>query len=265
MTMYGTYAKMSFWLAPLVLLTGCAVAVPPSQQYHASAQTVGTVTDPLEALVVLERSLKDSSSPCAWGTTKPTFAVSGTTLQFACRDGSQQRVRYAEAPEATVISNDPTCPVMACIRLAEHKGATGGLTLYASGWATAKEVANAWYVLAQPRHLHDPATDKAFVEAVTRYRAEPQSYAETLRRVQIQVESTLKDHRVPEAARLYREILTSAVGWPEGHFNLALLYGELELYPEAITEIRRYLFLVPTAPDARAAQDKIYEWELKAK
>jgi hypothetical protein len=32
----------------------------------------------------------------------------------------------------------------------------------------------------------------------------------------------------------------------------------------AVAEMNRYLVLVPDAPNASAAQDKIYEWEGKA-
>lgn len=61
--------------------------------------------------------------------------------------------------------------------------------------------------------------------------------------------------------RLYRDALRTSPGWGDGHYNLGLLYGDLELFPEAITEMRRYLYLAPDAQDARAVQDRIYEWE----
>ena len=49
--------------------------------------------------------------------------------------------------------------------------------------------------------------------------------------------------------------------WPEGYFNRALILGELNRFAEAMREMKRYLQLAPDAPNARAAQDKIYEWE----
>ncbi|MDX2276672.1 MAG: hypothetical protein NW206_14570 [Hyphomonadaceae bacterium] len=79
--------------------------------------------------------------------------------------------------------------------------------------------------------------------------------------MQVQVELAVRASRTIDAARLYRDALRTAPAWAEGRFNLGLLYGELELYPEAITEMRRYLYLAPNAPDARAVQDRIYEWE----
>ena len=49
--------------------------------------------------------------------------------------------------------------------------------------------------------------------------------------------------------------------YPEAYFNLALLHEQQRLYSFAITYMKKYLMLVPDAPDARGAQDKIYEWE----
>ena len=40
---------------------------------------------------------------------------------------------------------------------------------------------------------------------------------------------------------------------------------ELECYADAITEMKRDLYLVPNTPNARAAQNKIYKWELQTK
>ena len=50
--------------------------------------------------------------------------------------------------------------------------------------------------------------------------------------------------------------------YPAAYYNLALLEGQMNLPFAAITYMKHYLLLVPDAPDARSAQDKIYEWEL---
>jgi tetratricopeptide (TPR) repeat protein len=52
------------------------------------------------------------------------------------------------------------------------------------------------------------------------------------------------------------------VSYPAAYFNLALLYAQQQRYNKAIAYMKQYLMLVPEAPDARSAQDKIYEWEL---
>lgn len=257
-----TVATVSIWIVLVGLLTGCA-----DHHYRATPQTVGELGNPLEALVALQQSAEKSAGtePCIDQKKTTTFSISGTKIQIICSDGTQQLIRYREAPEAEALSGDFTC--FGCVKLYGKEEAARSVvtTLYWWKFESAKAFATAWYVLAQPRKLQDPTTDGGFSDAVRQYRADPQKYAEPLRRVQVQVESAIKEHRTIEAATLYRDALKSAAGWPEGHFNLALLYGELEFYTEAINEMRRYLFLVPTAPDARAAQDKIYDWELKAK
>lgn len=254
--------QASIWFILMVLVTGCA-----DHHYKPTPETVGELGNPLEALIALQQSAEKSAGtePCIDQKKITTFSISGTKIQISCSDGTQQVIRYRDTPEAEALSGDFTC--FGCVKLYKKEETVRSVvtTLYWWGFESAKAFATAWYVLSQPRHLQNPSTDHAFSDAVKRYQDAPQTHAETLRRIQVQVESALKEHRVPEAATLYRDALKTAAGWPEGHFNLALLYAELEFYTDAINEMRRYLFLVPTAPDARAAQDKIYEWEGKAK
>ncbi len=84
---------------------------------------------------------------------------------------------------------------------------------------------------------------------------------ETLRRTQVQVELAIRENRLLDAARLYSAALNTTPNWTGGQFNHALVLGELEFYPSAISRMRAYLILSPNAPDARAATDKIYSWE----
>jgi len=51
------------------------------------------------------------------------------------------------------------------------------------------------------------------------------------------------------------------VSYPGAYFNLALLSAQLQRFNMAIAYMKQYLLLLPEAPDARSAQDKIYEWE----
>jgi hypothetical protein len=56
------------------------------------------------------------------------------------------------------------------------------------------------------------------------------------------------------------------VSYPAGYYNFALIAALAERYELAILNMKKYLLLMPSAPDAEAAQDKIYEWEaLKTK
>jgi tetratricopeptide (TPR) repeat protein len=68
------------------------------------------------------------------------------------------------------------------------------------------------------------------------------------------------------AIALYLKALDlDPVSYPGAYFNLGLLSAQMKRYNAAITYMKQYLLLVPEAPDARSAQDKIYEWELKMK
>jgi len=49
--------------------------------------------------------------------------------------------------------------------------------------------------------------------------------------------------------------------YPAAYYNLALLLAQTQRFSKAIYNMKKYLMLVPEAEDARAAQDKIYEWE----
>jgi len=239
--------RMNLGLALAVLLTGC-------EHYKPSPETVGELADPIRALMAVQESLDKTSQRIHESC---IFIATGKGVQQTCPD-EKVLMWYRETPIPEMNSNSSFAWVHLKAGSVYWDGSPAGIT-------AAKQFATGWYVLAQVRKLQDPVTDAAFLDAVKRYRAEPQTYAETLRRVQVQVESALKEHRVPEAAMLYRDALKTAAGWPEGHFNLALLYGELEFFVDAINEMKRYLYLAPNASDARAAQDKIYEWELKAK
>ncbi len=80
----------------------------------------------------------------------------------------------------------------------------------------------------------------------------------------MQAEFAIEQKRFDDAVNHYEDGLRVAPLWPEGYFNRALVLGELSRYAEAIRAMRKYLLLSPDAPDARAAQDRIYQWESAA-
>ena len=53
--------------------------------------------------------------------------------------------------------------------------------------------------------------------------------------------------------------------WAQGHFNAAVIYGELKNYDDAVWHMRCYLELLPNAPDAQDARDQMLLWQGKAK
>jgi tetratricopeptide (TPR) repeat protein len=129
-------------------------------------------------------------------------------------------------------------------------------------------LANAFSVLIAAVAV-PPSLDKdpAFQTVVNTYRssATPPAFPEEARRFKVQAEAAVNEKRFDDAQDCYREALEVAPWWPEGHFNRALVLGEVGDFATATVEMQRYLALMPDAPDARAAQDKIYVWEAKAK
>jgi hypothetical protein len=85
--------------------------------------------------------------------------------------------------------------------------------------------------------------------------------SEDVRRYEIMADADIRAKRNDDATNAYEAGLKLAPWWPEGHFNIALVLGKMGSYGEAIRHMKNYLALVPDAPDARAAQDKIYVWQ----
>lgn len=108
------------------------------------------------------------------------------------------------------------------------------------------------------------AVIKAVAEAVRKLPSRPE-LPEDARRYGVQANTAAGRKSYDEAIALFAKSLEAAPWWAEGHFNRALLLAEQNRSQEAVTSMKQFLMLAPNAPDARAAQDKIYEWELKAK
>lgn len=110
-----------------------------------------------------------------------------------------------------------------------------------------------------------PARTAAFEQAAAAYRAADPKPASTEQRRQheVQAEAFVRDKQFLRAAETYQQALRETPAWPQGHFNFALVLESLGDYELAIEEMQRYLALEPDAANARAAQDKIYEWQTR--
>jgi hypothetical protein len=189
---------------------------------------------------------------------QPTRAVAtGSALTLGCTTKTFT-LRYRELPHAYLGSdNRHSMEPYYYICSGPAQGACEW-KIYVRNGPGVNEFVAAWAALGQRPGAAEPADDAAFQDAL-RSGAAPDT--EMLRRAQVQAETALRDQQLVRAARIYRDALARSPAWAPGHFNLALVYGELQLYTEAITAMRRYLYLSPKASDARAARDKIYEWE----
>jgi len=129
------------------------------------------------------------------------------------------------------------------------------------------EVCDTLFSLGQHYKRQQEQDAAAFAEQAAKYRKQPikPTLSEDQRRLIVQAESARQRKDYGGAAELFRTaIRMDPVSYPPAYFNLALLYEQQGHYARAIESMRKYLTLQPNAADARAAQDKIYEWEVLA-
>jgi tetratricopeptide (TPR) repeat protein len=111
-----------------------------------------------------------------------------------------------------------------------------------------------------------PAIDDAFRTQAAQWRALPTKpeLPEEARKQRVLGESYLREKDFPGAIEHYELGVKAYPTWPEGWFNLALLYGETGSYAQASDRMKHYLELMPDSPDAPSARDKIVIWDDKA-
>lgn len=238
-------------------LASCAITAAASLWISAAFAeqrftSIEPASDRLEAISIVQSALEEGYRPSC------TIIATGFRVRFQCsgvspaRGGGDGEFVYRDFSEVGVTSSPPLLNLYAGHRA---RAPAHQLLIMHLNATQRRNFANAWLALANTPAAEAP---EAFAGAL---QSSAPSNAEALRRVQLQVEAALRGNRNIDAARLYRDALHTAPGWADGHYNLGLLYGDLELYPEAITEMRRYLHLTPNAQDARAVQDQIYQWE----
>lgn len=90
----------------------------------------------------------------------------------------------------------------------------------------------------------------------------PPEITEQARRHVLRGELLIKEKNLGEAVTEYKKAVALAPYSAKLYFNLALLYGEVKNYEDAISNMKIYLQAAPDAPNARAAKDEIIKWEL---
>lgn len=85
---------------------------------------------------------------------------------------------------------------------------------------------------------------------------------EEQRKLIVQANFQLRQKQFQKAIDSYEKALAvNPIAYPAAYSNMALIEAQLANYPKAIEYMKKYLMLEPDASDARASQDKIYEWE----
>jgi tetratricopeptide (TPR) repeat protein len=84
-------------------------------------------------------------------------------------------------------------------------------------------------------------------------------------RLRVLAEDAYQNKEFERAVDFYEKGLAMEPLWSDGQFNAAILDGELGHYAEAAMHMRRYLELSPDSKDAKAARNKMYVWDEKAR
>lgn len=93
--------------------------------------------------------------------------------------------------------------------------------------------------------------------------SEKPAVTEEQRKYIVQANALNQQKEYAKAIGLYNNAIEiNPVAYPEAYYNLGLLYAQTKDFSLAIFNMKKYMLLVPDSPDARAIQDKIYEWEL---
>lgn len=148
----------------------------------------------------------------------------------------------------------------------------GGMTIavdYSSDSPNGNILADALLTLKNVAVLNNEEigdeSDAAFQNIVLSFRsaATKPTIPENARMYKLQAEDAIRNKEFEEAAYRYSEALKVAPWFAQAHFNRALVLGEINEFGFAVKEMKRYLALVPDAPDASAAQKQIYIWQGK--
>jgi hypothetical protein len=146
-----------------------------------------------------------------------------------------------------------------------HKG-NGRLTVWGSAEFTASFM-TAWRAMQLLGAPESDAEHVRFETALLAFQAKSvgPDIAENVRMHRVLAEAAVREARLWKAVEEFEQGLALSPWWPQGNYNVALIYAELQAYPRAMRYMQRYIKLVPDAVNARAAQDKIYEWTAAAK
>ncbi len=88
--------------------------------------------------------------------------------------------------------------------------------------------------------------------------------SEEQRKYIVQANALSEEKDYVSAISMYNKVIAmDPVAYPAAYSNLALLTAATKNYEGAIFYMKEYLLLEPESSDARSAQDKIYEWEIK--
>lgn len=238
-----------------ILLSGCA-SVPVQLAPSSKSMSARSAVELLERVYLASDSLNGKPSGLRIDAMRISLVVirASDSIDVACH--------YNDTPDPMLDTSRMWPALMIDCRVDNKASRYPFLMAFPTKNATPAEYAKAWQVmrgLAMPEIAADRA---AFATVLTDFRAGKinPNVDESVRQHKIAAELAVKEKRLWDAADEFTQGLAIAPWWPQGNFNVALVYGELRAYPLAARYMQRYLELTPDAANARAAQDKVYEW-----
>lgn len=252
----------------LLLLSGCT---PAARNVSASPATPAADEAPMDYIYALQVVVRN------WGVV--TYGRNGHSRNLAITEGNAVsdesgvtfttpdrgtfRCLYKDTP-APVIKTNFRSPPKSVVLNCQRSGQSNDIRVWDTE-AESKTFAHAWRTMAAGVPVEMGGNTGAFEALAASYRSDPSAYivTENVRELRVQAETAIQQKKFFHAMQRFREALDISPWWPQGHFNLALIYSELDLNRLAIIEMEKYLKLVPDAPNLRAAQDKIYSWRGK--
>lgn len=192
-----------------------------------------------------------------------TFFANGFTMQVwkGGRRVPLTLYTYQLAKPEIVVEQDP--------RGTYHIGVSEDVQFHNRTFSRAGNMAD-YLFLVQDRIRKVIADSEAglaeFKPVAERYRAlaAKPPLPEELRKLVVQAEALREEKKYDSAIELYQKVVAAdPVVYPDAYYNMALLAEQGNRIINAIYFMKTYLLLRPDSPDARAAQDKIYAWELK--
>lgn len=191
-------------------------------------------------------------------------------------DAKRVKVVFAAAPDYLSIKKMPIMRtpkplyVVGFIRAGQKDAPLEMMKLLWTDEAVAQQFVDGFNRLVYYAHHGGPNSPQGFLLFAAQakaWRENPQKppLPDAADRERILAENAIREKDLNRAIAHYEAGLTVHPMWPEAWFNTALIYGELEDYGSAANSMRRYLELMPNAPDAQAAREKLIIWEDKAK
>jgi tetratricopeptide (TPR) repeat protein len=165
------------------------------------------------------------------------------------REKSKQLTKNAET-SISEISSSPS-KALANIKLSDAFKALDTAWLYSPS------------LTKEDRNLRDSIIEKFFV-VYPLMKTKPE-ISEQARRYVVQATSATQEKKYDEAVNLWTTTLNISPYLPIAYYNRALLYEMKGLFRYSISDMGKYVKLMPDASDARSAKDKIYELEAKVK